>query len=201
MNLRPRLLMASDFSTKLAAALGGTLHSPGPIQRLYDEFKRHLHLREVRTPLPETVTLLPENFPYWIKLENRDPTRPSEWIPSKANVVIPLLEARTFDEACYRFDPSRGKALCHIPHLLQTPNCVHRNLRSRASRGQGGIRGDHIYVAYYGKKRRKVAFTILDPNIDRVILVTSFWTFKKWVAECVGMPAVHVGEGCVCTCK
>lgn len=193
--------MASDFSTKLAAVTGGTPYVPGPVQRLFDEYKKHLHLREVDTPLPEKVTFLPENFLYWIKLENRDPSRPSEWVPSKASVVIPLLETHTFDETSYRFDPSRGRALCHIPNLLKAPNCIHRNLRSHLTRGQGGIRGDYMYVAYYGRKRRKVAFTILDPNINRVILVSSFWTFKKWVADCAAMPALYVGQGCVCSCK
>jgi hypothetical protein len=58
-----------------------------------------------------------------------------------------------------------------------------------------------MYVAYYRKKKRKVAFTILDRNSNKVILVSSFWTYKKWVADCADMPAVYVGKGCLCTCK
>jgi hypothetical protein len=174
---------------------------PVTVQQLFDEYKKHLHLREVITPLPETVTLLPENFLYWIKLENPNPNDASQWVTSRASVVVPKLENKTFDQNGFRFDLSRAKGLSLIPNLLRAPDCIHKNLRHQAVGDDGGIRGEYIYVTYYGKKQRKVAFTVFDPDIDKKILVTSFWTYKKWVAECTEMPAVYVRNGCVCSCK
>lgn len=191
-----------SFSNKLAAALGiPPITPPGPIQILFNRYKKHLDQRVIRSALPEDIHLLAENFPYWIKLENPDPSNPSEWIPSKANVVVPLLEQGVFDETVFRFDETRARALFNIPDLLQKPNCIHKNLRNHECRGRGGIRGDHMYVAYYGKKARKVAFTIHDPRQKRVILVSSFWTYRDWVRDCAEMPPVYVGSGCTCSCK
>jgi hypothetical protein len=191
-----------SFSDKLAQALGiQPVPAPGPIQLKFNEYRKHLRNRVLKTPLPEEVQLLDENFLYWIKLEHPDVDVPGQWIGAKSSAVIPLLESGKFNETGFRMDSSRVLALSNIPNLLQTPNCIHRNLRHQATRGGGGIRGDHIYVAYYGKKQRKVAFTLNDPNLGKVILVSSFWTYKKWVEECTDMPPLYVRPGASCTCK
>jgi hypothetical protein len=193
--------MDSEFSKKLVAALGvEPVKQPCPVQQLYDRYKKHLHAFIIESPIHERIHLLPENFPYWIKLENPDPTNIKEWIGAKANVVVPLLEAGGFDQTGFRIDDSRARALFHIPDLLRSPNCIHRNLR-HAERGDGGIKGGHMYVAYYRKKGRKVAFTFADPNIGKVVLVSSFWSNKKWIAECAHMPPVYVSPNSRCTCK
>jgi hypothetical protein len=171
------------------------------VQDLYNEYKKHLHNRVFQTPLPEQVTLLPENFLYWIKLENPNPSDPTKWITSKSSVVLPMLEKGEFDESGFRFDTSRGNALSTIPTILTTPNCIHRNLRNHAGRGHGGIRGTYIYLAYYGKKQRRVAFTIFDARLNKTVLVSSFWTYKKWAQDCTEMPACYVAENCICACK
>jgi hypothetical protein len=193
--------MDSEFSKKLALALGiEPVKPPGPIQQAYDRYKKHLGGLVIETPLPERVHLLPENFPYWIKLESPDPTNPTKWIAAKAKVVVPLLDAGKFDETGFRIDHSRARALFHIPDILRAPHCIHRNLR-HADRGDGGIKGGHMYVAYYGKKQRKVAFTFADPVLGKVVLVSSFWSNKKWVEECAHMPAVYCCSRSKCTCK
>jgi hypothetical protein len=194
--------MDSDFCKKMADALGvEPVPLPCPVQVLFNHYQKHLDSRVIHTPLPERVYLRAENFPYWIKLENPNPADLSQWIPSKANVVVPMLEAGNFDQTGFRFDETRAKALFNVPELLQMPNCIHKNLRNHAFRGQGGIKGDHMYVSYYGKKTRKVAFTIFDPNLDQVILVSSFWTYRGWVEDCAHMPAVYIRGQRKCSCK
>jgi len=89
--------------------------------------------------------------------------------------------------------------LLYIPVLLRNPNCIHVNLR-HAERGQGGIQGRHVYVEYYGKKKRKVAFTTRNDLIGLDVLVTSFWTYHKWVTECAQFPAIYVRPGSHCAC-
>ena len=192
----------SDFSNKLTGAIGiKPAAAPCPVQELFKRYKKHLAARTILSPLPEEIHLLAENFPYWIKLENRNPSNLNEWIPAKANVVVPLLEQGIFDQTGFKHDDSRAKALFNIPDLLQRPNCIHRNLRNHEDRGQGGIKGSYMYVAYYGKKKRKVAFTVFDPKLNKVILASSFWTYKNWVRECAEIPANYVRTGCLCTCK
>ena len=175
--------------------------APGTVQSIFQEYKTHLAGGTICTPLPEEVHLLTENFPYWIKLEMLDPSNGTRWIPAKSSVVIPALEKGNFNQTGFRFDESRAKALLYIPSLLEGPNCIHKNLRYHAHRGQGGIRGDHVYVAYHGPKTRKVAFTMLDRRLNKVILVSSFWSFKKWVANCTGIPALHCQKAGACSCK
>jgi hypothetical protein len=191
-----------SFSDKLAAALGiPPVPRPGPIQQKFNEYRRHLRNRVIATPLPENVHLLDENFLYWIKLNYPNVAMPGKWIGAKASVVIPLLDAGTFDETGFKMDDSRLFALPNIPALLQSPNCIHKNLRHQAWGDRGGIRGEHVYVAYYGKKKRKVAFTLFDPRLGKVILVSSFWSHKAWVEGCTEMPAIFVKAGCQCRCK
>ena len=193
--------MASEFSRKLAEALGiEPMKPPCPVQELFNQYKKHLDQHVINSPLPEAIHLLAENFPYWIKLEYPDLANPGKWIGAKANIVAPMLEQGIFDQTGFRFDETRARALFHVPALLQRPNCIHRNLRKHDFRGEGGIKGDYMYVAYY-KKQRKVAFTLKDPRLDKVILVSSFWTNKKWVRECADQPTIYVAPGGVCTCK
>lgn len=194
--------MAKSLSEKLAAALGiSPVQPPGPIQILYERYKKHLRNQIFHTPLPESVHLLDKNFLYWIKLEYPDLANPGNWIQAKPSIVIPMLENGSFLETGFRIDAQRANALFHIPDLLKMPNCIHENLRNHQSRGQGGIKGEHIYVAYYGTKTRKVAFTGLDAKTNKVILVTSFGCSREWVRKCALMPAKYVREGCSCTCK
>jgi hypothetical protein len=138
---------------------------------------------------------------YWIKLEYPDTHNPGEWIGANATAVIPLLEKGIFNETGFRMDESRVLALPNIPQLLASPNCIHVNLRHQNKGGIGGIRGHHIYVAYYGKKKRKVAFTLFDTKLGKVILVSSFWSYRSWVRDCTHSPAIYVKEGSQCTCK
>ena len=190
------------FSEKLAAALGvQPVKAPGPIQILFNRYKKHLHGKVVATPLPEEVHLLAENFLYWIKLEYPNLAEPGKWISAKAKVVLPMLEKGIFDETGFRIDESRANALFHIAGLLGRPNCIHRNLRNHHHRGQGGIKGEHMYVVYRRKRTQKVAFTGYDVKLKKVILVSSFGVSKKWVAKCADMPAIYVRPGCICTCK
>jgi hypothetical protein len=192
--------MDSDFCKKLAAALDLTpIPLPCPVQELFNRYKKHLDKRIIQSPL-EQVHLLAENFPYWIKLENPNPTNLLETIPAKSNIVVPMLEAGTFDQTGFTFDETRAKALFNVPELLQSPNCIHVNLRNHDNRGDGGIKGAFMYVRYYGKKTRKVAFTTINPS-GKVILVSSFWTYRGWVKECANMPPVYVKSGNECKCK
>jgi hypothetical protein len=190
------------FSEKLALALGiEPVKAPGPIQTLFNRYKKHLDGRIVCTPLPEQVHLLAENFLYWIKLEYPNLAEPGKWISARAGIVLPMLEEGTFDETGFRIDESRARALFNITQLLASPNCIHKNLRNHQHRGQGGIKGDHMYVTYHGRRTRKVAFTRFDPKLRKVILVSSFGVSGGWVAKCADMPAVHTKQGCICTCK
>jgi hypothetical protein len=190
-----------SFSDKLASALGvPKINPPGPIQRKFKEYKKHLRNLAILTPLPETVHLLDENFLYWIKLEHPDVHHPTEWIKANAKQVIPMLEAETFDETGFRMDESRVLALPHIPALLSNPNCIHVNLRHQAYGANGGIRGHYIYVSYYGKKQRKAAFTLFDTKLGKVVLISSFWTHRKWVRECALSPAIYTKPGRNCEC-
>jgi hypothetical protein len=190
----------SDLSRKLAAALG--IEPPTPpceVQLVFNRFKKHLAGRVISTPIEE-IHLFEENFPYLIQLENPDPTDAGEWVSAKASVVIPVLEKGCFDQTGFRFEPLRTKALFNLPEFLQKPNCIHRNLRHDLPFDEGQITGEHMYVAYYGKKQRKVAFTTKHSRRNKIILVSSFWCPKKWVREGADI-AVHVGEGCTCNCK
>src|ERR1017187_8905908 len=121
--------MGSDFREKLAAAIGVEAPKICEVQKLYHAHKKYLSNRVIAAPLPQKVHLRDENFPYWIKLENPDPSRLGEWVGAKANIVVPLLEAGIFDQKDRRFDEARGKALLSIPELLRNPNCIHENRR------------------------------------------------------------------------
>jgi hypothetical protein len=192
--------MNDDLREKLAAALGVATNPICEVQRLYNDHKKYLSGKVIKTPLPEQVHLLDDNFPYWIHLENPDPTRPEEWISAKSNIVVAQLEAGTFDQSGFRYEQGRSRALLNIPVLLKNPNCIHVNLRHHAYRGGGGIKGNHMYVECHGKRTRKVGFTLYDQVIDKVVLVSSFWTYKKWVVDCASNPAVYVRPGSKCDC-
>ncbi|HET9184073.1 MAG TPA: hypothetical protein VFP59_18245 [Candidatus Angelobacter sp.] len=192
--------MTGDLKDKLAAALRIEVKPVCEVQRLYNEHKKFLSGKVIKTPLPEHVHLLDENFPYWIHLENQDPVRNGAWISTKANVVLSDLEAGIFDQNGFRFDAQRARSLSYLPVLLRNPHCIHVNLRHHDERGDGGIRGHYMYVEYHHKKTRKVAFTLRDDRIGKIIVVSSFWTYKKWVQECAESPAVYVRNGCECTC-
>jgi hypothetical protein len=189
------LSVVGSLSDKLAAALG--IAVPGPVQELYNRYRKHLEPIVVSTPLPEEVSFLPENFPYLIQLENPNPADTVEWVPAKASEVLPPLIARQFDQTGFRFEELRANALFNLPDLLRKPNCIHKNLRHGLV---GGISGDFMYVGYYGKKKRKVAFTIRNQKLNKIVVVSSFWTYKSWVKDCADNPAIYVSPGCTCTC-
>lgn len=198
-------MIVGSFADKLAAAAAAlgipAVTAPGPIQVIYNRYKKHLHMRVIESPLPETVHLLPDNFLYWIKLEYPNLSMPGEWIQAKPSVVIPMLENGTFNETGFRIDERRANALFNLPDLLSRPNCIHGNLRNQEERGLGGIKGEHVYVAYHGRHTRTVAFTRLDPDIKKVIVVSSFNVSKEWVTQCAEMPAKYTRPECSCTCK
>jgi hypothetical protein len=103
------------------------------------------------------------------------------------SVVLPLLRAGTFDEKGYRLeDPRRARVLTHLPNLLHDPEWIYENVRC----GRGGIRGKYVYVQEY-KGQLKVAFTLYDKRLKTVIVVTSFWTTKNWLAHCVKEPPLY----------
>lgn len=191
--------MSGDLRTSLAAALGVEVKPIGKIQTAYNDHKRYLSGRRITTPLPEQVHLLDENFPYWIKLEIENPSQPGTRIGATAKLVIPKLEAGSFEDSGYTYDEKRSRALLMLPTLLRNPNCIHVNLR-HADRGQGGIQGRYVYVEYFGKNTRKVAFTTRNELRDVIVLVTSFWTYAGWVTDCAHNPAVYVRPGDECRC-
>ena len=128
--------MDSDFCKKIADYFGiEVVPPPCPVQELFNRYKKHMDKRVLKSPLPEEIHLLSENFPYWIKLENPNPSNLLEIIPAKSNVVVPMLEAGTFDQTGFTFDERRANALFNIPELLQSPNCIHTNLRNHDCRG------------------------------------------------------------------
>ncbi len=191
--------MSGDLRETLAAALGIEAKPIGRVQRAYNDHKKYLSGKALTTPLPEVVHLLDDNFPYWIKLENPDPSRPGETIGAKSNLVIPLLENGDFDDSSYTFDETRVGSLLNIPALLRNPNCIHRNLR-HAERGHGGIKGLHVYVEYLRRNVRRVAFTAPCPRSGLTILVSSFYTKAAWIGDCAGNPAIYVKTGSRCSC-
>lgn len=191
--------MSGDLRDTLAAALGINVKAIGRVQRAYNDHKKHLSGKALTTPLPEVVHLLDENFPYWIKLENPDPSRPGKTIGAKSNLVIPMLEVGDFDDTGYIFDETRVKSLLNIPALLRNPNCIHRNLR-HAERGHGGIKGLHVYVEYLRHNVRRVAFTAPCPRLGVTVLVSSFYTKAAWIRDCADNPAIYIKTGSRCTC-
>ncbi|HEY7095386.1 MAG TPA: hypothetical protein VH437_01575 [Terriglobales bacterium] len=174
--------MSGDLREKLAAALKIEVKTPCYIQQVYDQYKRAQSGRKIKTPI-ETVTLRDENFVYWIKLQWHNP-QTKTWQDASPSIVLPLLEAGTFDEKGYRLeDPRRARVLPHLPSLLGNPDVIYKN-------GHKGIRGDHIYVQEY-KGQLKVAFTIKDDRLKDTVLVSSFWTTKNWLARCVKEAPVY----------
>jgi hypothetical protein len=176
--------MTSDFRRKLATALG--IEQPKPechVQNVYNDYKRHLAGKVLETPLPERVHLCDENFPYWIKLEWMNP-KTGSWQAASPAIVIPLLEVSAFKEEEYRLtDPRRARQLLNIPHLLRNPDSIHPN-RTAA------IRGDHAYIQTY-RGHFKVAFTLHDTKLNKIILVSSFQTTKKWIEKNVKHPPAY----------
>jgi hypothetical protein len=179
--------MSGDLKDKLAAALKIKVNTACYIQQVYDLYKRSMSGMQIKTPLPETVHLCDENFVYWIKLQWHDP-KTNSWHDASPAMVLPLLEAGTFDEKGYRLeDPRRARVLPHLPTLLRLPERIYENVRCH---GRKCIRGKHVYVQEY-KGQLKVAFTLYDPKIDKVIVVSSFWTTKNWLATCVEEPPLY----------
>jgi hypothetical protein len=174
--------MSGDLRDKLAAALKLKIGPKCYIQQVYDLYKRSMSGMQITTPL-ETVHLCDENFVYWIKLQWHNP-QTNSWHDAAATVVLPLLDAGTFDEKGYRLeDPRRARILTHLPNLLRLPERVYENAHK-------GIRGKYVYVQEY-KGQIKVAFTLHDQRLKKVIVVSSFWTTKNWLARCVKEPPIY----------
>lgn len=191
--------MANDLQDQLgtvAQAMGFAVTDR--VQALYNDHKKFLSGRQIQTPV-EVVTLCDENFPYWIKLETPDPTRPGEWVGAVAGLLVPVLNAGMFTLQGYRFNDARAKSLLDVPNLLRNPNCIHKNLR-HGHRGTGSIEGRHVYVHYGKDNQRKVAFVTTNPHRGFEVLVSSFWTNPGWVADCADFPALYVRPGATCTC-
>jgi hypothetical protein len=168
----------------LATALGGKAKPACYIQQVFNQYKRSMSGTKIDTPLPETVHLCDENFIYWIKLQRHNPETNS-WQDASSTIALPLLQAGTFDQTGYRLeDPRRARVLPHLPTLLRLPELIYLNCRCKE------IRGEHVYVQEY-KGQLKVAFTLYDRRLDKVIVVSSFWTSKNWLARCVKEPPVY----------
>ncbi len=177
--------MSGDLKEQLALAAVTLKITPKCyVQQVFDLYKRSMSGRRITTPLPEIVHFCDENFPYWIKLQRHDPGTNS-WRDASPAIVLPLLEAGMFDEKGYRLeDPRRARVLHHLPNLLHLPERIYeKNTCSR-------IRGNHIYVQE-AKGQLKVAFTLHDQRSDKVIVVSSFWTTKSWLARCVKEPPLY----------
>jgi hypothetical protein len=178
--------MSGNLKDQLAAALKLEIKPTCYIQQVFDHYKRSVSGKQIVTPLPETVDLCDENFIYWIKLQWHNPATNS-WHDASPSAVLPLLMAGKFDEKGYRLeDPRRARVLTHLPNLLRDPEWIYENMRC----GRGGIRGKHVYVQE-SKGQLKVAFTLYDPRLKKIIVVTSFWTTKNWLAHCVKEPPVY----------
>lgn len=176
--------MSGDLKETLAAALKVEIKPTCYIQQVYDLYKRSMSGMKIDTPLPETVHLCDENFAYWIKLQWHN-AKTNTWHDASAAIVLPLLEAGTFDEKGYRLeDPRRARVLTHLPNLLRLPEKIYENLLCKR------IRGKYVYVQEH-QGQLKVAFTLYDHRIKKVIVVSSFWTSKNWLARCVKEPPVY----------
>ena len=178
--------MVGDLKEALAVALKLKITPKCQVQQVFDLYKRSMSGKQITTPLPETVHFCDENFPYWIKLQWHNPETNS-WHDASPAVVLPLLEAGTFDEKGYRLgDPRRAHVLHHLPNLLRLPEMIYENRRCE----KGNVRGKHIYVQEF-EGQFKVAFTLYDPRIKKVIVVSSFWTTKNWLARHAKEPALY----------
>jgi len=177
--------MSGDIKEELAKALKLESKPTCYIQQVFDQYKRSASGKLITTPL-EVVELCDENFVYWIKLQWHNPDTNS-WHDASPAIVLPLLLAGKFDEKGYRLeDPRRARVLTHLPNLLRDPEKIYENCRC----GRGGIRGKYVYVQEY-KGQLKVAFTLHDLRLGKVIVVTSFWTTKNWLARCVKEPPIY----------
>lgn len=178
--------MSGDLREKLAAVLKIRIVQPCYIQQVFNTYKRSMSGMEIETPLPEKVHLRDENFPYWIKLQRYN-SQTKSWHDASASIVLPLLEAGTFDERGYKLeDPRRARVLPHLPTLLRFPDWIYENGRC----GRGGIRGTYAYVQEH-KGQYKVAFTLHDPRLGCVIVTSSFWMTKNWLKRCVKEPPIY----------
>jgi hypothetical protein len=176
--------MSSDIKQEIEKALGLENKPASKFQKIYDMFKKHLSGKVIKTPLPEDVHLLDENFPYWIKLQWFNPAN-KKWQDASPAIVLPLFEAEIFEDASYRLeDPRRERMLPFLPQLLRDPEFIYENHRHyRDKSGRNGIRGKYIYVQKY-KGQVKVAFTIPDPRLNKVIVVSSFIVSQGWLDQC-----------------
>lgn len=172
-----------DLKEKLEAALGVKAKPTCYIQQVFNQYERSMSGMKIDTPLPEKVHLCDENFTYWIKLQRHNPDT-NTWQDASSAIVLPLLKAGNFDQNGYRLeDPRRARVLPHLPTLLRLPERIYLNCHDQ-------IRGKHVYVQEY-KGQLKVAFTLHDPRIDKVIVVSSFWTTKNWLARCIKDPPLY----------
>ncbi len=182
--------MSSDLKDELAkagltTAVAKTAATPCYIQQVFDTYKRSMSGLVITSPLPETITLRDENFPYWIKLQWHNPIAKS-WQDASPAKVLPFLLAGTFDEKGYRLeDPRRARVLPHLPKLLRDPDAIYENA--------GFIRGKHIYAREH-KGQLKVALTVTDPRLKTVIVVSSFKTSKRWLAKHAKRPVYPKGK-------
>ena len=154
-------------------------------QYIYNRYKKDLCGQTFTTPLPEQVLFCPDNFPYLIHLQARDPNT-GNFIEAKANKVIPLLDKGIFDDADYCYgDPRRARELFNLPNLLLNPDYIFPNARHGSKRNCGDVRGEHIYVVQSrNAKQIKVGLTLFDKRLDTSILVSSFFTNWNWLNRC-----------------
>ena len=167
-----------DFSLrdKLTTALGMPSKPTCYIQQVWDGYKRHMSGKIIETQLPESVHLLDENFPYWIKLQWLNPNT-NKWEDAPQALVVPQLESRIFSDEGYRLeDPRRARMLPHMPDLLKRLDSIHKK------HPDCKIRGDYVYVQAQ-KNQLKVAFTMLDARIAKVIVVSSFHVSRSWLSK------------------
>lgn len=185
--------MSNDLRTELAGAFGIAVPpEPCAIQAAFNAYVRKICPLTVDTPLPETISFLPENFVHLVKMETRLPGS-KEWINAKWSFIRASLERGDFDDSGYRFDPRRASALAGVLHLLRSPHCIHLNKRHGA-RQPGNIRGKWVYVRQHERNEVWVAFTLFDERIKQTVVTSSFYASPAWLETCASMPPIYERE-------
>jgi len=78
--------MKRSLKDQVAAAV--SIHVKSEIQKIFDQYKRHMSGKIIETPVPESVHLCDENFPHWIKLERQNPET-GRWEEAYSEIVVP----------------------------------------------------------------------------------------------------------------
>jgi hypothetical protein len=129
------------------------------------------------------VTLLEENFPKLVKLKYRPKPDSPEGIRARAKVVIPQLNAGTFDETRHFSEqPVRLRTLLWICDVIQKPDGIAPNSAAR-------VEGEEVYFKKYQREKPdiKLVFTTIRQGGLRVA-ITSFLEREEDLHKYCGLP-------------